>query len=997
LRAWINYRDLSVSHLGGIYERLLEYTLVQQAERLLAQPSSFARKTTGSYYTHDDLVKLIIQEAVGRLIEEKTAAFDKLIAKYKRKAALSPPEWEALDAVDPATMLLKLQICDPAMGSGHFLVTLVDYLADEILEQTFHAAQTLADQPWAAHLTERGNPWVSQVVVRVADIRKRILKAAREHRRAVEEHQLDDRHIIRRMILKQVIYGVDKNPMAVELAKLALWLHTFTIGAPLSFLDHHLKCGDSLHGERFDSVKFELEQRGVLLQEGEFKRLEAAAKSLAEVADLTDINIAEADESKRLADDAEREVAPMHALLDFWRALWWLIPGWPQRQRKARGRSTVDGSSDTERAIAEIFSGLYDITAIVMAGKLNTAGSNVPVANDLLARTRTLAQQERFFHWHTAFPTVWPHGSAGSGGFDAVIGNPPWDRIKLQEVEWFAERKPEIARAVRAADRKRLIQELRQHNDPLWQDYALATERAEANARVVRDCEDFPLLSGGDVNIYSLFVERAQGLVHTQGIVGLLTPSGIAADMGAAKFFRTISATGRLAALYDFENRKVFFPDIHASFKFCALVFAGAARTFPASSCVFFLHDVAELKDAERTLALSAEDFKLVNPNTGSAPIFRTRRDAEITIRIYRNHPVLVDRSSGEEKKVWPVRYVRMFDMTNDSHLFLNRAELERQGWKPTLLNRWTKGDAVAVPLYEGKMVQMYDHRAADVVVNAENLHRAAQQEEISTTAHEDPARLAVPQYWVKQTDVLAVNKPEWAIGFKEITAPTNMRTMIAALLPGVGFGNKIPILIPENIPSSEAVRVATLIGANLNSFSFDYSLRQKIQGQTINLFILEQLPIIPPVCFEEKIGKIKIADFVREEVLRLSYTAWDLAPFARDMRYVDEKGEVKPPFAWDESDRRHRKARLDALFMRLYGLSKEDAGYILDTFPIVREQDERAFGHYRTKALVLAYMDLIESGDITRLVDESEIQRDELATAGTTARPTRRNRRTRL
>ena len=163
-----------------------------------------------------------------------------------------------------------------------------------------------------------------------------------------------------------------------------------------------------------------------------------------------------------------------------------------------------------------------------------------------------------------------------------------------------------------------------------------------------------------------------------------------------------------------------------------------------------------------------------------------------------------------------------------------------------------------------------------------------------------------------------------------------------------------------------------------------------------MNWFIVEQLPIISPVRFDEKIGKIKIADFVREEVLRLSYTAWDLAPFARDLGYVDEKGEVKPPFMWDEPDRRHRKARLDALFMRLYGLSKDDAAYILDTFPIVREQDERAFGDYRTKALVLAYMDLIEAGDITRFLDESEIQSEDMQTVRSTVRPARPRQRTR-
>jgi hypothetical protein len=164
----------------------------------------------------------------------------------------------------------------------------------------------------------------------------------------------------------------------------------------------------------------------------------------------------------------------------------------------------------------------------------------------------------------------------------------------------------------------------------------------------------------------------------------------------------------------------------------------------------------------------------------------------------------------------------------------------------------------------------------------------------------------------------------------------------------------------------------APLLLANLCSLAFDFVARQKVQGQHLNWFVVEQLPVIASSRFEDKIGKTKIADFIRAEVLHLSYTAWDLAPFARDLGYVDQTGEPKPPFTWDEADRRQRIARLDALFMQLYGLSKDDAAYILDTFPIVREHDEREFGHYRTKALVLAYMDLIAASKLEASVDEA-------------------------
>ena len=259
-----------------------------------------------------------------------------------------------------------------------------------------------------------------------------------------------------------------------------------------------------------------------------------------------------------------------------------------------------------------------------------------------VADARALASERRFLHWEAAFPGVWSNWESTQpvGGFDAVIGNPPWDRMKLQEVEWFAARVPEIAHAQRAADRKRMVKSLQDRGDPIAADYKRAAWIAETAARVARGCGAYPLLSGGDVNIYSLFVERATRLLRRDGIVGLLVPSGIAADLGAARFFRTISTTGRLATLLDFENRRTrfglepFFPDVDSRFKFCTLMAGGPERSFVSADCAFFRQDAPE---AEATaFPISPADFSAVNPNTGTAPVFRSPRDAEITLGIYR-------------------------------------------------------------------------------------------------------------------------------------------------------------------------------------------------------------------------------------------------------------------------------------------------------------------------------------------------------------------------
>jgi hypothetical protein len=1005
LHGWINYRDLSVAHLGSIYERLLDYSLVHEVQaadsykdkpeinRITALPASFARKVSGSYYTHDDLVRLILRESVGLLARERMDAFASKMATWKSKKTLGTVQWHQLDgddesrtaSIDPANQMLELKICDPAMGSGHFLVALVDDLADRVLEAMATASQIVNDQPWAAYEVEKGTPWQSPVLKRIASIRRTIKTTAKNHGWAVTDAQLDDRHIVRRMILKRCIFGVDKNPMAVELAKTALWLHTFTVGAPLSFLDHHLKIGDSLHGEQLPAVQRDMQHLGALLLQSEFDRLALHAKNMEQVADLTDVDIAEAQLSKQLATEAAAQVAPIHAVLDFWRALRWLVPGWPvdktvkllklfklPADATVRDAQVKAGQHPEYSALLKLLDPSNNLVSVLAAGHL------------------------------TGDDAATVFGAGSRNGFDAIIGNPPWDRIKLQEVEWFAERSPAIAAQSRAADRKKMIAALQgikmtqtaTTTPPvvdLWAQYQEATARAEQNARVLGNgklgCGDYPLLGGGDVNLYSLFVERAQSLIAPTGMVALLTPSGIAADKGAAEFFRSISGTGRLGALFDFENRKVFFPDVHASFKFCMLLFGGLQRPFAQTRCAFYLHQLAELDDPANVLTLTATDFLRVNPNTGAAPIFRTQRDAAITLALYARHPVLVahggeSKSMGKQPdaKVWPVKYAAMFHMTNDSHLFLKADELSGQGYKRAALNRWANTQGVeAVPLYEGKMVQMFDHRAADVVVNEANLHRAAQQEAIAQDEKTSPKRYPAPQYWVKESDVALPAELGYCLAFKDVTAPTNMRTMIAAMVPASAYGNTLPVLLPADEDAQAGyARMASLVLANFGALAFDYVARQKVQGQHLNWFVLEQLPVISPALFDQalptKFAKAlraaqlmnghhdhpTVTDFVLPQVLALTYTAHDMAAYAQDMGYVDAAGQVLPPIVWNAEDRRARLAALDAVFFWLYGLGADDAAYIMDTFPIVREQDTKAFGRYRTKDDVLERLALL-------------------------------------
>ncbi|MYB05781.1 MAG: restriction endonuclease [Gemmatimonadetes bacterium] len=940
-RRYINYRDLGVQQLGSIYERLLEREVVREDGNIVVRPNVFARKDSGSYYTPDDLVDLIVREAVGPLVDARMDAFAAEAADLASREVPEDRRMGRLKRLDPAERTLELKVCDPAMGSGHFLVNLVDYVADRVIEAMAEAEAVVEG-------------YLSPLAERIEGIRNTIMDNAEDRGWTFDPGQLDDRHIVRRMVLKRCVYGVDKNPMAVELAKVSLWLHTFTVGAPLSFLDHHLRCGDSLFGAWVEPTIRRTDEQSSLFLRGPLARATRAAAPMQIIEGLTDAEIAEAHRSADIFAEVSEMTAPLHAFMSLLHAFDWL--GIPRR-------------GPVKTAFLKWLDGVFgDQIAIAQGEPFDSKDAHLPHLNDALG----LAASARFLNWQVAFPGVWSDWEAKelTGGFDAVIGNPPWDRMKLQQVEWFAARRPEIALAPRAADRKRMIAELQKAEDPLAEDFRLASDRAAAGARVARTSGDYPLLARGDLNLYSLFVERAMKLVKPDGMVGLLVPSGIASDKMAAAFFKGVATEGRLKALYDFENKKVFFPDVHASFKFC--VFVASPRPLPdAAKCAFYLHAVSEVEDPERCFPLSATDFVRVNPNTGTAPIFRSRRDAELTTAIYDRLPVLVDRSSGEAVKAWPVKYSTMFHMTNDSGLFRTRTELEeKEGAWPVGGNRYQSATGEWVPLYVGRMIHQFDHRAASVHVNEKNLHNPALSTDIGAELKADPNFLPTPQYWVQEKEASRrMGSLGWTVAFRDIARATDARTMIAAAVPAVALGNKVPVLLPvaEGPPSERALLLANL-GANV----LDFVTRRKVHGTNLNWYIVEQLPIVPPELYRSvRFGAKTAEEIVREILLELTYTAHDLAPFAREMGHVGDHGEVLPPFRWDAERRLSLRAKLDALYFHLYGVTdRDDIRYVYSTFPIIERDEKAAYGDYRSRDLCLAWTSALAVGQPDAEID---------------------------
>ena len=889
---YVNYRDMSVQQLGSIYERLLEREPIVDTEgNIKIVLNRHARKDSGSFYTPQPLVDLIVDQTLEPLVEERLKAFEQKAQELSQDTRDTTVRTAELVQHDPADAVLDMKVLDPAMGSGHFLVTTVDFLADYIADLIEYAPSV---PEWS------NGDYQSPVAAQVNSIRNTIKKQATEHGWVVNDSQLSDQAIIRRMVLKRSIYGVDKNPLTVELAKVALWLHSFTVGAPLSFLDHHLRCGDALVGMRTQRATEELNRLGGLFAQSAIQSAEKAASAIQRIEDIPDSIIEHVHESRALFDKAERKTAELRGILDFLCGLQWLTANMT-KSAKAEFEAPIINILEQSTNGAEKLLTCEQPAEPTFKSKRNLATAQL--FNQRRDAIRQAARSENFLHWEAAFPEVWQNwkDENPTGGFNAVIANPPWDRIKFQEKEWLEQRDPEIAKLPAKGIRPAKLDSLRQQGSTLPDELDQARHLANLLARWVRVSSMYPPLGRGDINLYSLFVERAESLIQPDGMVGLLTPAGIYADHTAARFFRNTSRNGRIRGLYDFENRKEFFKEVHASFKFCVFAFGGPRRHFKQAKCAFYLRDIKDIHDPDKTIVIEPDNFALVNPNTGTAPIFRNQRDADITRDIYLLHPVLVDRSGPIENRAWPVRYNRMFDMSNDSVNFRSATQLDRDGYYPIAGSRWKRGDDISLPVYEGKMVQAYNHRAANVVSNVGNVYRPGQTE--SSTAGElaNPSFSPRPRYWIKPDNRRGLAGSEWFLAFKDVTASTNARTMIASIVPLVACGNTLPLLLGTNDQFN--AQSAALILANLNCFALDYVTRQKIHGTHLTWYAVEQLPVIALGDYDLPIGDTTARELVKDHVLKLTYTAHDIQAFAHDIGYLGE------PFTWDDAERMHLRA----------------------------------------------------------------------------------------
>jgi Eco57I restriction-modification methylase len=888
----VDYKNLGSEELGSVYESLLELhpeLCVDAPTFALDTASGNQRKTTGSYYTPTSLVQCLLDSALEPVLDE----------------AARQPNAEAA--------ILALKVCDPACGSGHFLIAAAHRMAKRLA-----AIRTGDDEP---------SP-----------------EATRSALRAVISH---------------CIYGVDVNPMAVELCKVSLWLEAFEPGKPLTFLEHHIQCGNSLLGatpallaQGIPDAAFEpIEGDEKSVVSALRKRHKAERQGLMSFSFIAEAGAAygsltESMSSLNAIDDTP--ITEVHRKEERYARLA-RSPEYRQARLAADAWCAAFVWKKTKTAPPPVTQDIFC--------RLLTEPEQVPEATcEEIAR---LAEQYNFLHWHLAFPDVFrvpaedeaPENeqTGWSGGFDVVLGNPPWERIKLQEKEWFATYRPDIAAASNAAARRHLINALSAEAPTLYAAFLEARRQAEGESHLVRASGRYPLCGRGDVNTYTIFAETNRIVIAPTGRVGCIVPSGIATDDTTKYFFQDLMQTRSLASLYDFENREGIFSEVHRSYKFCLLTLTGAQRpALHGAEFVFFAHRVEDLHDEQRRFTLAAEDLALLNPNTRTCPVFRCKHDAELTKAIYRRVPVLIKEGSPEENP-WGIRFSTMFHMSNDSSLFRTREQLEAQGWALEG-NVFRRGNDVYLPLYEAKMLHHFDHRWAT--------YDGSDTRDLTSTEKDNPETLALPRYWVP-TDEVATRltdkwRHSWLLGWRNITNTTNERTVIASVLPRVGVGHSSPLMF--SCAGSPALTAS--LQANLSAIAFDFIARQKIGGTNLTYGYLNQFPVFPPTTYSYPtlwyLGE-PLFTWLLPRVLELTYTAWDLAPFARDCGYDG------PPFRWDEERRFLLRCELDAAYFHLYGIARDDVAYVIETFPIVKRKDEAQHGEYRTKRVILEMYDAMQ------------------------------------
>jgi hypothetical protein len=808
--------------------------------------------------------------------------------------------------------LLAIHVLDPACGSGHFLLAAARRLALELAR------------------------------IRAED----------------EEPSEELRQQCLRDVVAHCIYGVDKNPMAVELCKVALWIEAIEPGKPLSFLDAHIQCGDSLVGV-FDPK---------VLEEGipdeAYKQLTGDNKTVC--TSLRRENAAARRTISRRGSNrgiqgslvlsgAKPRSQGQQALL--------AIEAMPETtlaetaaKQVAYAQWIADRERDHETLAADLYTAAFFLTktsesrgAVPTTGHLIKLLSSQPIEEEVEAAVVQAAQSFRFFHWHLRFGQ-----DIHSDGFDCVLGNPPWERVALEDNEFFNKRDASIAAIKTTSARKRAIEDLGNHNPTLLSEYLYRKDASLRQSVFFQESGRYALGCAGRLNTYPLFTEFSLQILSERSLFGLVVPTGIAIDAPMEKFWRYLTDEKMLDSIIDFENKLEIFPGVHREQRFCLLTVAKhRPNTNHSIKVGFALTRAEELSSAIKIYDLDDSDLELVSPNTGQPLLSRTNADYGIAKKIYLGSVAIKPRKNKSIATCWVAmtsaaysgEFVPSKDLVNPLELTCGQVISNGLTYSPVL---------------EAKMIGQYDYSFATYEGATAHQMRNGDPLPISKETEKEIARPR-PRFWILDQHVTAMYshkswKRDWIIGIRDVTNVNNERTAIAAVIPAQAAAQ------PLNLISCESPVIAAMVIGAINSIPLDFVARQRICGRHLNVTTFNQLP------FPQQI-KAEFEVEILNRVVALSVTHKDLLGFAKDLRALDSIHD------WNCRKRETWKAELDAIYARLYGLNRDDLRYILDpadimgdgypseTFRVLKTNEIRQFGEYRTQRLVLEAWDRLFGG----------------------------------
>ncbi len=860
------------------------------------------RKGAGTFYTRPQLTLPTVRRTLEPLLRDD--------------GALRPPE-----------ALLALKVCDPAMGSGSFLVAALRVLTAAVVE-SLHGHERIQ--------SDNGRTTVDCALLPEAD-------------RLLTTEGFEDRleAVVRRAVVEHCLYGVDRDPLAVELARVALWVETLDRDLPFTFLDHKLRCGDALVGTwldrfrdypllAFDRKSPDEKWKGVNHEADVWRtRLkERRAEAIAEQVELLNGQLrlssaAASDEELKQAVDRVRRL---------YRELRAVPAGRPdERARIWRGRIQSDAALARVRTAFNTWCALWfwpldQLDALPLPRELHAPGEAA------LAVVKSLRDTRRFFHWELEFPDVFTEEGAG---FHAVVGNPPWEIQKPSSKEFFSNHDPlyraygkQEALAVQRAlfqahpaieeqwlayvgnfkDRGNFVK----HGAESFGDGKVAGHgggdvslvRGKAGAALHRTwrgrraryrgtsdpAHPFRHQGSADLNTYKMFVEVGHALLRSGGQLGFVVPSGLYTDKGTGDLRRLLLRSCQWRWLYGFENRNKLF-DIHRSFKFCVLIAEKGGET-ESIQAAFMRHDLEDWAEAKGVLAYPAERVTSFSPKSLSVLEIRSKKDLEVLTKLYANGVLLGD--DGPDG--WGIKYAREFDMTNDSKLFITRDKAEAEGFRSDVYGRWVNdAGEVLLPLYEGRMIGQFDFSEKGWVSGK---GRSAVWQEIPW----ENKRIQ-PQFLMSPTNFAEARPDSWQsrrVAFMDVTAATNSRTCIAVGLPPMPCGNSAPVLFSEQRPE--------VLATILCSWTYDYVARQRCGGLHLNYFVVEETPLAEPTPTEFAVSD----GALRLHVVGRPMWALVSGPHPRGLP------------AYTPHERLRLRCILDAIIAALYGLNREDFAWIL-------------------------------------------------------------------